>query len=261
MTRNLYLTPTKSPFDVDTIRVRLDAQPDVFLDPLGTGTYLLCGIPEAVPARFAERVADPSRFPYLCLLRVAPKQVQVDQEYADTYGLRSAMEFMRWLWNDFEFTIREDGGADYTDLVRREGIEALYPPEVRTMPLPWEDRLIKIGFFRDLDHGDISDFALEDRTADAAAPDEERLANYLASGHLYRESTETARDMLADDPDDAPIGPAHLLTDGRYVWPADLAYYVRRYHVRLPPAFVIHVRKNDFRSPSQIDVDHLTMFE
>jgi hypothetical protein len=39
-----------------------------------------------------------------------------------------------------------------------------------------------------------------------------------------------------------------------------LAYYLRTYHVRLPRAFVIHARNNDYQIPA-VDVASLPAFE
>ncbi len=70
---------------------------------------------------------------------------------------------------------------------------------------------------------------------------------------LVRPSSDVAKDWLAEDPE-VVIGPPHVLTDGAYVWPADLPHYVRNYHVRLPNHFVIHMRRNDFQVPADVDV-------
>jgi hypothetical protein len=53
--------------------------------------------------------------------------------------------------------------------------------------------------------------------------------------------------------------PRELWTDGVYVWPADLAYYVERYHARLPRSFWYHARDNEWRIASGIDPTRLSM--
>jgi len=258
---NLVIAPLHGQFDVDAIKHRLDSQPDTFEDPHGTGAYVIAGLPSSVPVLYHKRKADPSRFPNAVLVFLDPEKVLVNQEAGDQEEVRSAMEFVRWLCTQFECGIREDGFADLTDEVRKHGIDSLYAPHIRTMPLPWEGDLIRMGFFRELDHGDGSDFRLEDWITSTPGRDEEPLATYLDTGKIFRTTDDLARDMLADDPDEAPIGPLRYLTDGTYVWPSDLPYYVRRYHVRLPRAFVIHARANGFRVPEHLDVSKLTMIE
>ena len=39
-------------------------------------------------------------------------------------------------------------------------------------------------------------------------------------------------------------------TDGRWVWPRDLAYYVDTYHIVLPSEFVEHMRRGSWNPPS-----------
>jgi len=40
------------------------------------------------------------------------------------------------------------------------------------------------------------------------------------------------------------IPPLSMQTDGVWAWPNVLAYYVERYHCRLPDEFVSHVRRH-----------------
>ena len=261
MATNLVITPLEAPFELPAIRHRLDSQPDTFEDPRGTGYYVITGHPAGVPHGWRYRQADSSSFPGGALVVLTNDMVLMNQEYAGEDALRSAMDVARWLWTRFACAIREDGFADLTEGVRQHGVESLYPAYVRKLPLAWEGTLIRIGFFRELDHGDGSDFSLEELAATTAGPDEEELAAYLESGLVYRTVDQIARDMLADDPDEAPIGPLRLLTDGTYVWPSDLPYYLRSYHLQLPRAFIIHARESEFRIPAPLDVTRLIMLE
>ena len=258
MVTNLFMSPTGADFDVTAIRSYLDAQPDTFADPHGTDFYIVGGMPEAVQGLWEERKQDATRFPYAVLVEVNPKQVTLVQEFANQYSLRSALEFARWMWSRGNLVVRDHYGRDVTEDARTEGIDALYPGWARNMPIPWAGRLIKVGFFRELDHGDTSGPSLEESRAETPSPNEERVAAYLDAGHLLSASSEVASDRLADDPD-IEIGPPHIRTDGTYAWPADLPYYVRNYHVRLPKHFLIHAERNNFQVPAQVDVASLKL--
>jgi hypothetical protein len=59
--------------------------------------------------------------------------------------------------------------------------------------------------------------------------------------------------------DGVVIGPPHALTDGTYVWPADLPYYLRRYHLRLPTAALIHIQRQEYRVPAEVAVASLVL--
>lgn len=258
MTRNLVLSPSTGTFDTRKIKEFLEAQPDVFEDPHGTEAFIISGLPEAVWDKYRERMEDPSSFPYAALVFVAPDKILVNQEMADAEELRSSMSFVKWMWDNFSLTIRDDYGPDLTERSLKEGVESLYPEKVRNMPVPWAGRLMKLGFFRELDHGDSDGPSLEESRMDAPGPDEDRVAAYLTSGHLLRYSSEVATDWLADDPD-VKIGPPHILTDGTYAWPADLPYYVRNYHVWLPKHFIRHGQRHGFQVPANVDVASLIL--
>lgn len=258
MVNNLFMSPTGGDFDVAAIRSYLDAQPDTFADPHGTDFYIVGGMPEAVQGLWEERKQDASRFPYAALIEVTPKQVTLVQEFANQYNLRSALEFARWMWSRGNLVVRDHYDRDVTKDARTEGIDALYPDWVKNVPIPWAGRLIKLGFFRELEHGDTSGASLGESRADTSSPDEDRVATYLDAGHLYMASPKMVEDWLADDPD-VMIGPAHILTDGTYVWPADLPYYLRKYHVCLPKHFLMHLARNNFQIPANVDVGSLNL--
>lgn len=111
-------------------------------------------------------------------------------------------------------------------------------------------KLIRVGFFREMRHGEPGDPSLADARAEAPAPHQDALAAYLAAGHVYIATPGMARDVLDGK---TVIGPPNYLTDGTYVWPGDAAYYVRKYNVRLPAAFVEHAAAGGFTMPAAID--------
>jgi hypothetical protein len=258
MAWNLIFQPGDGAFDVAAIRDYLDGQPDIVADPHGTDYYMVSGRPDLVQTRWEGRMEDPSRFPRGGLIRVSPAQVTLLQESANYLELRSELQFAKWLCDHFKPRVLDNYGNDITEQCRNQGIESQYLDEVRNLASPWADKLIKVGFFRELDHGDVGGPSLEESRAEAPGPDEDRTVAYLESGHRLNFSSEVANDWLADDPD-VEIGPPHILTDGTYAWPADLSYYVRNYHVRLPKHFVKHIKRNDFQVPANVDVASLTL--
>ncbi|MFJ3540263.1 hypothetical protein ACIPQA_33050 [Streptomyces sp. NPDC090109] len=64
-------------------------------------------------------------------------------------------------------------------------------------------------------------------------------------------------DVLA--PDKPVIGGLHLLTDGRWFWYSDLAYYVEHYHVALNPQFIAHAQASGWTVPQFDDADLLAL--
>jgi len=266
-----YIFLTAGGFDTDRVRGWLEARPDAFEDPMHGGWFYLCGAPSYAAFLEDKRRKEPERGALACLVVVAREQVILNQEYGDAAALRSGLDFATWLTSQFPCSVRIDGYADITERVAAEGVASLYPERVRALPLSWSGQLIGIGFYGELPHGAPQGPSLALARQAQGIPEEAQLVKYLESGQLYRRAvplSEThpwleppAGDSTYDWFDtDIDIGPPHQLTDGVYIWPADLAYYVRTYHVRLPRAFVIHARNNDYQVPA-VDVASLPAFE
>jgi hypothetical protein len=84
------------------------------------------------------------------------------------------------------------------------------------------------------------------------AADVPRVIAHLRAGVGVIDFMEMCVDPL--DAAQAHPGGSSLMSDGRWVWRADLAYYVHRYRVALDPEFVRDVRSGrliDFRGPSR----------
>src|SRR5262249_5170743 len=97
MVHSVFLYPVNGSFDVASIERFLVQQPDVLVDPLGTGTYIVCGVPEAKDWLSKERLANPGEFPYAVLVTVKSDQINVFQEYGDKAKLRSARDIVKWI--------------------------------------------------------------------------------------------------------------------------------------------------------------------
>jgi hypothetical protein len=78
-------------------------------------------------------------------------------------------------------------------------------------------------------------------------PDEDRdlLLDYLDAAPLALPERGHDADRLS--PDGRPTVPVAFHTDGMWVWPAAVNYYLRRYGVPPEPELVDHVRSNGFR--------------
>jgi hypothetical protein len=127
MVYSVFLYPTGDGFDVDPIKRHLEAKPDVFLDPLGTPTYVVCGVPEAVEINRDARIEDPESFPNAVLVTVEQDVINVFQEYGDKYDLRSARDFVRWVIEQQPCLVKDEYDVDWTERVQREGVGVIYP--------------------------------------------------------------------------------------------------------------------------------------
>jgi hypothetical protein len=111
----------------------------------------------------------------------------------------------------------------------------------------WTLTISKVGFFRELRHGSADGPSICDHRCDSARPDESRIVRYLNAA-----ATLAATGSMADDALDATkraVARLETATDGRWISPRDLAYYVNTYHVVLPSEFVEHMRMSSWNPP------------
>jgi hypothetical protein len=124
----------------------------------------------------------------------------------------------------------------------------------------WDGELLQMDFFDS--RGGVPNSDLKSCISETPQADEDKILAYLRSGHFYR-AFAVPDDELHDALDTEkilPIEPA-LFTDGTYVWPSDLPYYVEKYHAHLPRAFLHHARKNGWQVPASVDVSSLKMVD
>ncbi|MEQ1564058.1 MAG: hypothetical protein ABMA64_00355 [Myxococcota bacterium] len=106
-------------------------------------------------------------------------------------------------------------------------------------------KLVRVGFFAELRHGDPAGERLADARRAEPQADEAALVAYLKGAPVLIAALGPVRDVL--DPSAGYIGTPSILTDGTWAWPADLAHYVERHHAALPDAFVTHARSRGFQ--------------
>ena len=118
--------------------------------------------------------------------------------------------------------------------------------------------LRSVGFFRELRHGDSAGPSLRASVGQLASPHVPELVGYLESAPALATTGSLVDDVL----DGAQKGVARLevATDGEWVWPRDLAYYVSRYRVGLPADFIEHIHAAHGAPPSldHEDFDRIT---
>jgi hypothetical protein len=111
----------------------------------------------------------------------------------------------------------------------------------------WTLTISKVGFFRELRHGSADGPSIRDHRRNSTQPDESRIVQYLNAA-----ATLAATGSMADDALDATkkaVARLETATDGRLIWPRDLAYYVGSYHLVLPSEFVEHMRTASWNPP------------
>lgn len=99
--------------------------------------------------------------------------------------------------------------------------------------------LVGIGFFAELEPGLPDTPRLVDCIDRVPSDIRHLLADYLDSGTMLATSGRLSADVVDGTP---AVAPQDVRSDGSYIWPGELGYYVRKYGVALPEEFVAHAR-------------------
>ncbi len=108
---------------------------------------------------------------------------------------------------------------------------------------------LRVGFFREL-HDDPSLPSIREAIRSSRHPDEDRIVAYLNAGVCLAACGGVQHDVL--NPSSKRVTSPDMVTDGVWLWPGELPYYVAVHGVELPPEFVAHMQQNGWtvRAPS-----------
>jgi hypothetical protein len=113
-------------------------------------------------------------------------------------------------------------------------------------------KLVPVGFFRELsdDPGEQRALpSLVDALSESPQENEDKIVAYLRSGICLGARGCYVADVL--DPTSRLPFVAHSYTDGTYFWRLDIAHYVEKYHLRLPPEFIRHMAAMNWQIPAK----------
>lgn len=107
--------------------------------------------------------------------------------------------------------------------------------------------LRRAGLFRELRHGMSTGPSLVEGRGVLDLELRSLASSYLRGGSVLA----TTGTMVGDwfEPSQTAVAPLQLRTNGTWVWPGDLAFYVDKYGVALPPEFLAQMASESWRSP------------
>lgn len=116
-----------------------------------------------------------------------------------------------------------------------------------------------VGRFRELERAAEDLPSIFDARDLLDRPTAQAVSLYLDSGVPAFDVMEAVRDPF--DPSKYLPGGSSLLSDGEWVWRADLAYFVKEYRVALPDTFISRAKELGVVRAQQADVisrlDHI----
>ncbi|CAM3649703.1 hypothetical protein KIPE111705_18815 [Kibdelosporangium persicum] len=83
-----------------------------------------------------------------------------------------------------------------------------------------------------------------------ASSERDAILSFLESGRVVLSSRGYSPDLL--HPERESLVPMAFLTDGKWVWSAAVAYYLRQHGIAPAPDFVEHIRAVDYRHPRSV---------
>jgi hypothetical protein len=118
-------------------------------------------------------------------------------------------------------------------------------------------RLKYVGNFQELGwDDDPSAPCMADCRGGRLGPNKQNVVDYLRAGATIVFSPGIDADVFDRN---QSAGTSSMVTDGTYVWPAVLAYYVDKHDVALPAEFEAHMEAHGWRVPEWIDKSSLLM--
>lgn len=108
------------------------------------------------------------------------------------------------------------------------------------------------GYYKEMPHGDSSDPSIMN-SIKGNVPEKDNICNYLTNGQILAACGRVVYDVI--EPEKGIIGAPDDMTDGVYLWPADLSYYVEEYDLRLSDEFIKHMKENNWKVPENMAID------
>ncbi len=114
--------------------------------------------------------------------------------------------------------------------------------------------LIRQGYYREMPYAEDTDPSILDSIGKSNPEEIDNICSYLNSGIVLITCCGTSTDVIK--PENGIAGTPSVMTDGTWVWPGDLSYYVKNYQLALSPEFVSDMRiKNWTIAMKDTDVD------
>lgn len=107
--------------------------------------------------------------------------------------------------------------------------------------------LKSIGFYREMSQGKETDPSIHDVVKKGNRSLINNICKYLSNGAPVIISPGITTDILDEAAGIAGTGSSY--TDGIWLWPDDLAYYVRNYNIALPSEFLNTMEANNWNNP------------
>jgi len=108
------------------------------------------------------------------------------------------------------------------------------------------------GYYKEMPHGEETDPSIKD-FINKKIEYKDKICEYLNSGYVLAACGMVVNDVIC--PEKGMIGTPDDITDGKWMWPADLEYYVKNYNLKLEDEFVKYMIERSWHIPKDIVID------
>lgn len=114
-------------------------------------------------------------------------------------------------------------------------------------------KLKRQGFFKEMPHGEESDPSILKFIQNEKNKRMKEICQYLKEGSVLVACGGIAQDVI--NPQNGGAGCPDMITDGIWIWPGDLAYYVMQYNLKLDEDFIHTMKENKWHVNCNTNID------
>ncbi len=108
------------------------------------------------------------------------------------------------------------------------------------------------GYYKEMPHGDDTDPSIFEHIH-KTIKNKNKICEYLRSGFVLAACGSVVNDVIS--PEKGIIGSPDDITDGVWLWPADLVYYVENYDLLPDNEFVTYMLNHNWCIPNDLEID------
>ena len=108
------------------------------------------------------------------------------------------------------------------------------------------------GYFKEMPHGDSTDSSIFENLH-KKIDNKDKICNYLRQGYVLAACGGVVKDVVC--PEKGIVGSPDDITDGVWIWPADLVYYVENYDLLLDDAFINYMSEHEWNVPQNLEIN------
>jgi hypothetical protein len=112
-------------------------------------------------------------------------------------------------------------------------------------------KLKTVGYYKEMSQGRETDDSIYNFIYKGNPDENAKICQYLESGVEFIVSPGVTYDVI--NPDNGTSGIASSYSDGTWLWPGDLSYYVKKYNIKLPDEFISTMRKSNWIVPIRLE--------